>query len=316
MLLMADGSDNCSANICATANLIARRSPQTRIHVIGLGKTSAVNRLSCVSKATNGIFTAVETSAENGHRPESYFADRGYRQRTSQTDPGRTGPPAPTRSASSCRSEQFFKTAARHTIKFPKTVPLPVRSPARLKATKVLAQAQTEPETAAMAAPLQTDGPLTTATSGAQAVRDAKDDAPVLWQKITEKPTVIAEAPTPATAATTASEKPDVKPVAPPSDKIFLGNKPSIEITLPETSAKVKFGALITEQGKAIESGLFWRIYKSRKDEDGRYKLVKTLEAPRFDDQLPLGVYLVNLSWGRSHLTEKTGYLVFKTLCP
>ena len=33
MLLIADGSDNCSANICATANLIAKRSPQTKIQI-------------------------------------------------------------------------------------------------------------------------------------------------------------------------------------------------------------------------------------------------------------------------------------------
>ena len=320
MLLIADGSDNCSANICATANLIARRSPKTRIHVIGLGKTSAVNRLSCVSMATNGIFTAVATSDAMATALKVILQTVVIEKEPAKpTLAVLARPPLPDpRPLDDVNKKAPPK---KRTIKFPKTVPLPVRSPARITVTEALAQIQTDPEVAttqalAVVAP-PSDARLTTANSSVQMpIPDAKDEAPVLWQKITEKPTIIAEAPTPTapTAPTRpkATAKPEAKPAAPPPDKIFLGNKPSIEITLPETTAKVKLGALITEQGKAIENGLFWRIYKSRKDEKGRYKLVKSLEAPRFEDQLPLGVYLVNLSWGRSHLTEKLDILSSK----
>jgi hypothetical protein len=92
----------------------------------------------------------------------------------------------------------------------------------------------------------------------------------------------------------------------------FLGNTPSIEITLPESSAPVRLSALITEEGGEIGKGLVWRIYDTKKDEAGRYKLVKTIKAPHFDGTLPLGVYLVNLSWGRSHFTQKMEILSSK----
>ncbi len=324
MLLIADGSDNCSANVCATANLIAKRSPQTKIHVIGLGKTSAINRLSCVSNATNGIFAAVDNSAEMATVLKVILQTVVIGEEPAKpTLAVLASPPLPNPRPS---DDAATRAAAKRTIKFPRTVPLPVRSPARLKASKASAQAPGEPQTTA--ALTQKDAHLPVEQTDAQkapAPVKAQAQAPVIWQKITEKPTIIAEAvpsvtpapapaPTPAKdlAPTPAPAKPAVKPATPPPNTTFLGNKPSIEITLPETSAKVTFGALITEQGKAIKSGLFWRIYQSRKDDEGRYKLVKSIEAPSFDDRLPLGVYLVNLSWGRSHLTEKLDILSSK----
>ncbi len=315
MLLIADGSDNCSANICATANLIAKRSKQTKIHVIGLGKTSAVNRLSCVSNATNGIFTAVDNSAEMATVLKVILQTAIIGEEPAKpTLAVLARPPLP-------NPRPTAKATARRTTKFPKSVPLPARSPARLKATKVIAQAPMEPETTAALTQKATSR-RAEQTDTQKASADTKTQAPVVWQQITEKPTIIAEvAPSVISASTAAAAapappptpaKPIAKPIAPPPNTTFLGDKPSIEVTLPETSAKVTFGALITEQGKAIESGLFWRIYKSRKDNEGRYKLVKSIEAPRFDDKLPLGVYLVNLSWGRSHLTEKLDILSSK----
>ena len=320
MLLIADGSDNCSANICATANLIAKRSPQTKVHVIGLGKTSAVNRLSCVSNATNGIFTAVDNSAEMATVLKVILQTVVIgKEPAKPTLAVLASPPLPDPRPT---EEAAAKAAAKRTIKFPKIVPLPVRSPTRLKASDVLAKAQMAPETTASLTQKEANPALEkTDAQKARATTKSEAEAPVVWQKITEKPTIIAEAapsvtaaqaPTPVPTPAPAPAKPVAKPVAPPPNTTFLGDKPSIEVTLPETSAKVKFGALISEQGKAIESGLIWRIYQSRKDNDGRYKLVKSIEAPRFDDQLPLGVYLVNLSWGRSHLTEKLDILSSK----
>ncbi|MCP4933733.1 MAG: VWA domain-containing protein [bacterium] len=314
MLLIADGSDNCSANICASANLIAKRSPQTKIHVIGLGKTSAVNRLSCVSSATNGIFNAVENSAEMAATLKVIFQTVIIGKNPAKpTLAVLAKPPLPNPRHA---DESTPKATVKRTIEFPRTLPLPVRSAARLKASKALVQMQTEPETTA-ALPQKDAGLPVEATKAQKAPADIKAEAPIIWQNITEKPTIIAEASPSAIAASTPAPAPTpaksvTQPTAPPPNTTFLGNKPRIEITLPETSAKVTFGALISEQGKAIESGLFWRIYQSRKDDDGRYKLVKSKKGAQFDDQLPLGVYLVNLSWGRSHLTEKLDILSSK----
>ena len=62
MLLIADGGDNCGHNICATAQLIAERSEQTRIHVIGVGTTGSVKKLACIAKATHGVFKPVHNA--------------------------------------------------------------------------------------------------------------------------------------------------------------------------------------------------------------------------------------------------------------
>ncbi len=324
MLLIADGSDNCGANVCATANLIAKRSPQTKIHVIGLGKTSAVNRLSCVANATNGIFTAVDSSNEMATVLKVILQTVVIGEEPAKpTLAVLARPPLPNPRP---LDEAAALAAAKHTIKFPSTVPLPVRSPARKKASQALARTPSEPQTTAALTQKEVQLPVTqTDAQKAPVPVEVQAQEPVIWQKITEKPTIIAEvvpsatpAPTPdkniapAPAPVPAPAKPVFKPVTTLPNTTFLGDKPSIEVTLPKTSAKVTFGALITEQGKAIKSGLFWRIYKSRKDNEGRYQLVKSIEAPSFDDRLPLGVYLVNLSWGRSHLTEKLDILSSK----
>ena len=341
MLLMADGSDNCSANICATANLIARRSPKTKIHVIGLGKTAIVKRLSCASDATNGTFTTISSSAElatalNLILQTVIIAEEPAKQTLAVL----TRPPLPNpRPLDDTKNKSTLHRIAR----FPQSVPLPVRSPTRItaaKASKPLVQAniktnkQIAPKTEKKSAtkvnvPEQQENntPGTEARSlitnsivpiTAPEPQKADTGASTQWQEITEKPIIIAEAKSAGTPI------PDTAPVSPPAPAraksvdqpapapTFRGKKPSVEITLPETSASVKLGALITEQGKAIESGLVWRIYKSRKDDDGRYKLVKSLEAAKFHEKLPLGVYLVNLSWGRSHLTEKMDILSSK----
>ncbi len=373
MLLIADGSDNCRTNVCATANTIARHSPQTKIHVIGLGKNGTTRRLACIAQATNGIFSAVGNSDEMKTALHSILRATLFSQTFATNSPGKQA--ANALSSSPGADTKPPHTVARYTQPdFLKTIPLPVRSPLRHKKKKE--KEKTKPKSRAtrptidntpLAAPqntLQTtakgnrqrasqtpETPKAPETSVAPKVPEALElteapDAktvaglPVQWQKITEKPVIISEAgqvlseqdfsknqPKPAAkksfiTGALPSSKMIVAQLSPAPQKpvqtktapqtTFSGSKPQIEITLPQSLAPVKLSALIKEQGSPIESGLVWRIYQSKKDPSGRYKLIKSVRTPQFDDKLPLGVYLVNLSWGRSHLTEKMDILSTK----
>lgn len=336
ILLIADGNDNCRNDICATARLVANHSPRTKVHVIGIGKTGPAKQLACISRATKGIFKQVATENE-------------LTTALSRILKTVTGKKIPVAKSTTTESEQRVASLATPPVAAP---PLPVRRPphtvAKYKrplsrpATDIFEQKaapipettitpptrvieETVPETAP-----ETTQAVTKPTASRKIVQEPAEPmaktvtAPAPTKVIEpEKPVRIAQNTAP--AIETIPLPPQPLPVMPQQKPqvtkptmrkvpaaTFLGNKPSIEITLPQTSASVKLGALITEQGKQIQNGLVWRIYNTKKNDGGRYKLVKTLRAPRFEGTLPLGVYLVNLSWGRSHLTEKMDILSSK----
>lgn len=312
MLLIADGGDNCRADICATAGIIAKHSSQTKVHVIGLGKTGTIKKLSCISEATNGIFKAV------GNRDEMTAAINQILSTIVSKEP------EPVAQVETAPEEQTEAELA--------LPPLPTRKPLHrvAKTGKIPAQVP-EPVVVAKAEPEPTPAPES-------AREPAPAPHPVATPEITKtieipEPPKVAKAipPTPAPEPMVpvaivvtpepqkqaiAEKQPAAPIVATPPVSIpatnFIGNKPSIEVTLPQTTAPVELAALITEEGKEIQSGLIWRIYNTKKDKEGSYKLVKTVKAAHFTETLPLGVYLVNLSWGRSHLTEKMDILSSK----
>ena len=320
MLLIADGGDNCRADLCATAERIASHSPATRIHVIGLGKSATVKKLSCLSSATNGLFsialdraemtTAVERLLQNLSSPPV--------EQQSQTIAAPL-PPMPVRRPP-------------HKNAVPKKAAAPSQKVEPTRQDKVAKDTGTTVASPAAAPALPSGSQKAAATPQADATgrNETGKNAPALpalpLAPLPQNIKLPPEAEVPATGdiATKTAEKTTEKtagqPPAPglPSPprqvpaETFTGNKSAMKVTLPPSSAEVKLAALITEEGKEVGEGLIWRIYDSRKDKAGRYRLVKTVRAPHFEGKLPLGVYLVNLSWGRSHLTEKMDILSSK----
>jgi hypothetical protein len=68
---------------------------------------------------------------------------------------------------------------------------------------------------------------------------------------------------------------------------------------------QVQLVAVLTEDGQSIEQGLVWTIFRDRPGADGKPRLVSTLREPSPSLRLEPGDYLVNVAFGRAHLTRK-----------
>ena len=193
MLLIADGSDNCGANICASAKFIAKRSPQTKIHVIGLGNTSSARRLSCVSDATNGIFASIKnkskmTTALN-RILRAVLTKPAVQPLLAMLGP----PPLP--------ATKTPLTIAPYTEPvLLATVPLPVRSLLKSKIIKLM-KSQASAKKPQKAPKLVAKPLVVVAKKKPQPIKAATKppvpappvSAPIEWQQITEKPMLISE---------------------------------------------------------------------------------------------------------------------------
>jgi hypothetical protein len=77
----------------------------------------------------------------------------------------------------------------------------------------------------------------------------------------------------------------------------------------PGTSAggpgPVQLVALLTEDGQSIEQGLVWNVFHDRPGPDGKPKLVSRHREASPVLRLEPGDYLVNVAFGRAHLTRK-----------
>jgi len=82
-----------------------------------------------------------------------------------------------------------------------------------------------------------------------------------------------------------------------------ITNKPSNKKKPLATEIELK--ALVTEGGRPIKSGLIWRIFKDKPDVGGRYPLINAYREARPLVTLMPGIYLVNVTYGRSYLTKK-----------
>jgi len=316
ILLIADGSDNCRVNVCAVAKALAQRSPETRIHLIGLGRSGTIKRLDCITQATNGLFFAIR------NQREMVIALKKVMQAVMVKNPparanliSRTiamlmGPPPPPTKRPPYKIARYQK---------PPTVQAPINTGAlKISATKPAAPKMAKPLTREKRRlkkklPLKKRATLQTTAALTEKPRlppkTARQAAPLKWQSFSNKvPPPLMAQPSPKQAR---KERKRTKPIR------LAQNLPQKQLGSPQNNTTqntsfVQLAALITEEGKEIENGLVWRIYNAEKSTDGRYKLVKSLEAPHFSGTLPLGVYLVNLSWGRSHLTEKLALLSSK----
>jgi hypothetical protein len=63
--------------------------------------------------------------------------------------------------------------------------------------------------------------------------------------------------------------------------------------------------ALLTQDGHSIDQGLVWRVYGAKPGSDGKPRLISTHRDASPVLRLEPGDYLVNVAFGRAHLTRK-----------
>jgi hypothetical protein len=74
---------------------------------------------------------------------------------------------------------------------------------------------------------------------------------------------------------------------------------------LPAGFGQVTLQAVLTEDGQSIEQGLVWRVFRDKPGPDGKFKLVSTHREASPKLRLESGDYIVNVAFGRAHLTRK-----------
>jgi hypothetical protein len=75
--------------------------------------------------------------------------------------------------------------------------------------------------------------------------------------------------------------------------------------SLPPGVGQVSLVALLTQDGQGIEQGLVWRLFADRPGPDGKLKLLATHREASPSLRLAPGDYVVNVAFGRAHLTRK-----------
>lgn len=68
---------------------------------------------------------------------------------------------------------------------------------------------------------------------------------------------------------------------------------------------EVRLVAALTDDGQLIEQGLTWRIFQDKPGPDGKPRVISTHREPSPVLRLAPGNYLVNVVFGRAHLTRK-----------
>lgn len=294
ILLIADGGDNCGGNVCAVAASLATAAPQIRIHVIGLGGTSALRNLSCVSSATKGSFALINNPAELESAIERAL-------QTALIPLSAAPPPAAAVDEPPAPANAEAPTAALEPPPLPERRPKTVPAPAKVAAarpTEVLPPAIRESRLPAG------DQPVAAKPAGVPSAAPAREELEIKVEPEAAAPLDGEVGGTPAAALNGTGEA-STSGDEIPLDPALTSVQPDAGESETGTDAKVRLLAFITDAGEEIRSGAVWRVYKAQKNEHGHFDLLKSSETPRFESRLPIGTYLVNLSWGRSHLTEK-----------
>jgi hypothetical protein len=73
----------------------------------------------------------------------------------------------------------------------------------------------------------------------------------------------------------------------------------------PPGTGQVKFIAVLTEDGQAIDQGLVWRLYRDKPGPDGKPVLVEIHRETTPTLRLARGDYMVNVAFGRANLTRR-----------
>ena len=265
IVLIADGTDTCDADICSAASVMKEKLPALRIHVIGFGdKEEELKPLSCLSGATGGTFVA----AANAEALKTGLAK--------VFDAVITPPPA-----------------APQTVATGESGAAPVATAALPAGVAVMQPAN--PGAAGAAAPSQT----TSAEKQQQMQAPAPQPAPP--QAATGE-TAVHKSSAPPPAALAPSQSAGASPSAPNAPKppaqstaaqIQLPVPVTFKALVSEAGPRLQTGLTWrVYESKALPGG-------------AGYKLLSTHRDPMPTAALLPGEYLVNAAYGLSNLTKK-----------
>jgi hypothetical protein len=73
----------------------------------------------------------------------------------------------------------------------------------------------------------------------------------------------------------------------------------------PAGPAQLALTASMTEDGQVIDQGLVWRVFRDKPGPDGKPRLVTTVRESNPKIRLDPGDYVINVAYGRAHLTRR-----------
>jgi hypothetical protein len=76
-------------------------------------------------------------------------------------------------------------------------------------------------------------------------------------------------------------------------------------LSAPQAGSGVALSARLTEDGQRLTRGLIWRVYSDPKPGSGKPELLVKQQSSSPTIRLEPGTYLVNVAYGRSHLTKR-----------
>lgn len=77
------------------------------------------------------------------------------------------------------------------------------------------------------------------------------------------------------------------------------------EPVAPAGNGQVRLAAALVEQSPVLRSGVVWRVFGTKPDRSGQLPLIATYREAAARAMLPAGEYLVNVAYGRAHLTRR-----------
>lgn len=105
-----------------------------------------------------------------------------------------------------------------------------------------------------------------------------------------------------APAARTAGVAPGAGLAAPGPGNGSNGGPPVFTSNEPGTLALT---AIIADGGQPLGSGVIWRVFDARVQDDGSYRLLSTRREAKPSVTMPPGEYLINASYGRANITKR-----------
>lgn len=106
--------------------------------------------------------------------------------------------------------------------------------------------------------------------------------------------------------AETSTDQAPPATVVPPNTTIVPRSLPEARpASIPAGVGQVSLVALLTQDGQSIEQGLVWRVFADKPGPDGKFKLLSTHREASPSLRLASGDYVVNVAFGRAHLTRK-----------
>jgi len=265
IILIADGSDTCDADICATADSLKQKTHALRIHVIGFAaKADELKPLACVAGVTGGTFVAATNASE-------------LKQGFATVFDAIASPVAPTADVATAGGDEAMPGVAvlPDATELAETPPAPAASQGNAPAGGGAVEAQQSAAQKAGPSAPQAQDP-----AGETAVHKSASPPPPQGQSAAAPPVKLVQS----------------VPIAPPPPAAA----PQVQLPVPVT-----FKALVTEAGPKLQGGLTWRVYAQKPSPDGTHKLLSTHREAMPTAALVPGEYLVNAAYGLSNLTKK-----------